>query len=284
MSKSKSNFMPAIAFDHIASAYDAVEAGNPIFQWMRNRVQCTALSTFEPGGRILEIGCGTGTDALFFAGHGYRVVALDPSSEMVAVASEKTLLAGFSNAVEFHQANAERLDELVKLYGAASFDGIFSNFGALNCVAELRLFARGAAHLLRPGGMMLLNIMPPICPWEIGYYLFRGQPTEAFRRWRGRSGTPGVSVNVGQQEIQTYYHPRAAVVAAFLHSFEIEKQFALGVLTPPPYLHGITRYQKVFCVLLNCEKVIADWPLLRNWGDHVVIIMRKRTGVKTEKD
>lgn len=268
--------MSEVAFDNIAAAYDTVEADNSIFQWMRRRVQLTALSTFERGSRILEAGCGTGTDALFFAEHGYRVVALDPSSEMVTVASEKILLAGFSTAVEFHQGGAERLEELVKLYGAASFDGIFSNFGALNCLADLRQFARGAARLLRSGGAMLLNLMPPICPWEIGYYLFKRQPAEAFRRWRGRSGTPGICVNVGHQKIQTYYHTHAAVMAAFLHSFEIEKQFALSVLAPPPYLHGITRYQRFFSVLLNCEKVMAGWPWLRNWGDHVVIIMRKR--------
>ncbi len=276
--------MPEIAFDEIATAYDAVEAGNSIFQWMRRRVQRAALSTFERGGRILEAGCGTGTDALFFAEHGYRVVALDPASEMVAVASEKILLAGFSNAVEFRQGGAERIEELVQTYGAASFDGIFSNFGALNCVADLRQFARSAARLLRPGGTMLLNMMPPICPWEIGYYLFKRQPAEAFRRWRGRSGTPGISVNVGHQKVQTYYHTHTAVVAAFLHSFEIEKQFALGVFAPPPYLHSITRYQKFFSVLLNCEKVMTGWPLLRNWGDHVVIVLRKRASSMMEKD
>ncbi|MGH7456989.1 MAG: class I SAM-dependent methyltransferase [bacterium] len=277
-------FIKSAAFNEIAATYDAVEVSNSIFQGMRQRVQRAALSTFERGGRILEAGCGTGTDALFFAGRGYRVVALDPSSEMVAVASEKILLAGFSDAVEFRQGDAERIEELVKIYGAASFDGIFSNFGALNCVADLRSFARGAAHLLRPGGMMLLNIMPPICPWEIGYYLFKRQPAEAFRRWRGRSGTPGVSVNVGHQKIQTYYYTPVAVVAAFLHSFEIEKQFAIGVLVPPPYLHGITRHQRLFSVLLNFEKVMAGWPLLRNWGDHVVIILRKRASSRMEKD
>jgi hypothetical protein len=90
-------------------------------------------------------------------------------------------------------------------------------------------------------------------------------------------------VNVGHRQVQTYYHTRAAIMAAFLQSFEIEKQFALGVCIPPPYLHGITRYQKFFNVLLNCEKVMAGWPLLRNWGDHVVIILRKRAGTKMEK-
>jgi ubiquinone/menaquinone biosynthesis C-methylase UbiE len=276
--------MPEIAFDDIAAEYDAVEAGNPIFQWQRRRVQREALSTFERGSRILEIGCGTGTDALFFAEHGYRIVALDPSSEMVAVASEKILLAGFSNAVEFRQGGAECVEELVKVCGAASFDGIFSNFGAFNCVADLRPFARRAARLLRPGGMMLLNLMPPICPWEIFYYLVKGQPAKALRRWRGRSGTSGISVNVGRQKVRTYYHTQAALRAAFLPSFEIEKKFALGVFVPPPYWCGATRHQKLFKVLLNYEKAMAGWPLLRNWGDHVVIVLRKRVNSRMEKD
>lgn len=276
--------MLEVAFDEIAAAYDAVEAGNQIFQWMRRRVQRAAVATFARGGRILDTGCGSGTDTLFFARHGYHIVALDPSTAMLAMASEKILVAGFSKAVELRQGNAERVVDLLDSYGAASFDGVFSNFGALNCVADLRGFAHGAARLLRPGGRMLLCIMPPICPWEIGYYLFKRQPAQAFRRWRGRSGTSGISVNVGLQNVQTHYHTRAAVVATFLHSFEIEKRFALGVLVPPPYLHGITRHQRFFNVLLNSEKVMAGWPLLRNWGDHVVIILRKRAGAEIKKD
>ncbi len=268
--------MQEAAFDEVAAAYDAVEAGNPIFQWMRRRVQRAALATFERGTRLLEVGCGTGTDALFFARHGYHVVALDPSSEMVAVASEKIVEAGFSDIVELRQSSAERMEELFEIYGAASFDGIFSNFGALNCVAGLRRFARGATRLLRPGGKIFITIMPPICPWEIGYYLFKRKTATALRRWRGRSGTRGISVKVGHRSVQTYYHNSVTLMADFLHSFEIEKQFALAVLTPPPYLHGITRYQRFFNVVLNFEKVMAGWPLLRNWGDHVVMILQKR--------
>jgi SAM-dependent methyltransferase len=269
--------MQEVAFDDVAAAYDAVEANNPIFQWMRARVQAAALAAFDRGARLLEVGCGTGTDALFFARRGYRVVAIDPSAEMLAVASEKIATAGFSKMVEWLHHSAERLEELIENYGAASFDGIFSNFGALNCVADLRRFARSADGLLRAGSKILLSFMPPICPWEIGYYLCKRQPAEAFRRWRGRSGTRGISVRVGNQNVQTYYHSPAAVMAAFGRAFKIEKQFALDLFVPPPYLHGMTRHQKLFNVFLNCEKLLAAWPLLRNWGDHIVMILRKHT-------
>jgi len=271
---------PASAFDEAASSYDTTESHNPIFQWMRRRVHTAAAETFERGARLLEVGCGTGTDALFFARRGHRMIATDPSPEMLAVAKEKIALAGFAQTVQFKQAGVEQIDEVIANYGAASFEGIFSNFGALNCLANLRLFAAAAATLLRPGGKILLNLMPPICPWEIFYFLFKLKPREAFRRWRGRSGTPGLAVRLGNRRVQTYYHSRQFVAASFSPFFEIEKQLALGLFVPPPYLHAVARRQKVFNVLLNGEERLADWPLLRNWGDHMVMILRKRDNVE----
>ncbi len=264
------------AFDEVASNYDAAESCNPIFRWMRRRVQSAAASTFEHGARLLEIGCGTGADALFFARRGHRVVAVEPSPVMLAVANEKIAQAGFSNAVAFWPGGVESMRELIQHHGAASFDGIFSNFGALNCVADLRQFARDAAALIRPGGKMLLNIMPPICPWEIFYYLFKLNPREALRRWRGRSGTGGLAVRLGNRRVQTFYHSRRFLAASFFPFFAIEKRFALGLFVPPPYLRAVARRQKIFTVLVNCEEKLAGWPLLWNWGDHSVVILRRR--------
>ena len=266
----------ASVFDEVATTYDAIESRNFIFQWQRRRVQNAAAETFGRGTRLLEIGCGTGTDALFFARRGHSLVAFEPSGEMLAVAREKIALAGFAKTIEFKQAGAEQLDAIIADYGAASFDGIFSNFGALNCVADLRPFARAATALLRPAGKILLNLMPPICQWEIFYFLFKLKPQEACRRWLGRSGAQGLAVRLGNRRVQTYYHSRQFVAASFPPFFEIEKQFALGLFVPPPYLHAVERRQKFFAVLLKCEERLAGWPLLRNWGDHVVMILRRR--------
>jgi len=263
-------------FDGVATSYDAIEAGNPILQWMRSRVQRAALNLFPRNARLLEVGCGTGTDALFFAQRGYHVVAMDRSEDMLVVAAEKIAVAGFSGSVEFLQDDAGCMDKPSARYGAAGFDGIFSNFGALNCIEDLRRFAHSAERLLQPEGRMVLSIMPPLCPWEIFYYLLRGQPVEAFRRWRGRTGTRGVAVRVGNQPVQTYYHSPAAIAAAFVEDFFIEDQFALGLFVPPPYLRGVTRHQKFFRGLVFCDERFTGWPLLRNMGDHLVVILRKR--------
>jgi len=267
---------PASVFGEVAATYDAIESHNFILQWMRRRVQNAAADTFARGSRLLEIGCGTGTDALFFARRGHPLVALEPAGEMLAAAREKIALAGFAKTVEFKQAGVEGIDDVIANYGAASFDGIFSNFGALNCVADLRPFARAAATLLRPGGKILLNLMPPICPWEIFYFLFKLKPQEAFRRWRGRSGTPGLAVRLGNRRVQTFYHSRQFVAASFFPFFAIEKRLALGLFAPPPYLHAVARRRKFFNALLKGEEIFSTWPLLRNWGDHVMLVAQRR--------
>ena len=42
------------------------------------------------GGHILDAGCGSGRDALYFHGHGYRVTAFDASQAITALARQKT--------------------------------------------------------------------------------------------------------------------------------------------------------------------------------------------------
>lgn len=275
MSGSISTEVNPAAFDAVAAAYDGLEARNAMMSWMRHRVQQKALSVFPPGGRVLEVGCGTGTDALFFARQGFCVFAVDPSAEMLAAARVKISAAGCASAVEFARASAGHL--LASLPASLPpFDGLFSNFGALNCVADLRPFAQQAARLLRPGGVMLLNLMPPVCPWEILYYLWRRNPAQALRRWRGRAKNGGIPVAVHGRLVQTYYHSAPEVRRACAEHFAWEDQVALGLLAPPPYLAGAAKFQKIVRGLQRCEEWVARWPVLRQCGDHGVMILRRR--------
>lgn len=261
------------SFDSIAAQYDAIEAANPILQWMRKRVQRAALATFPPHARLLEIGCGTGADALFFAQRGHQIVALEPSAEMLAIAREKISRAGYEQQVTFAQAGFEQMKSLIETYGRASFDAIFSNFGALNCTREVLGFAKCSLQLLRPGGKLLVNIMPPLCPWEIAYYFLKMKPHEALRRWRGLTENGGIAVQVGDRLVQTYYHSLGSLKAIFEERFEIVAQFSLGVLAPPPYL---ARYGWLFKSTHWWDEKMSAWPLLRSMGDHAVMIMQRR--------
>lgn len=69
-------------FDEVATLYDQVRPGYPeaVFD------DIVSLSAIPPGGRILEIGCGTGQATLPFARRGYRILCIELGENMAAVA------------------------------------------------------------------------------------------------------------------------------------------------------------------------------------------------------
>ena len=68
------------------------------------------LNLIEPGGKILDFGCGSGRDSKYFIEKGYQVEAIDGSTEFVKMASE---YAG----IEVRQMLFQELDEVGKYNG-----------------------------------------------------------------------------------------------------------------------------------------------------------------------
>ena len=60
------------------------------------------------GKRVLEIGCGIGTDTMNFARAGARVTAIDLSDRSLEIAKKRAEVFGLDN-IEFHHGNAEAL-------------------------------------------------------------------------------------------------------------------------------------------------------------------------------
>ena len=80
------------------------------------------------GKRVLEIGCGIGTDTVNFARHGADVVAMDISRESLAIAQQRAEVFGLADRIRFVQGNAEELRSIVP---AERFDLIYS-FGVIH--------------------------------------------------------------------------------------------------------------------------------------------------------
>src|SRR5207244_5164801 len=81
----------ARGYDLIASSYDDVEGRNEISETVRRYSIDAALKVFRPGSRILELGCGTGRDAVALAQRGIRVDATDVSPAMIAATRARVL-------------------------------------------------------------------------------------------------------------------------------------------------------------------------------------------------
>lgn len=79
------------------------------------------------GKKVLEIGCGIGTDTMNFARAGAIVTAVDLSEESLALAKKRAICYGLNN-IEFYQADAERLTETVPI---EKYDLVYS-FGVIH--------------------------------------------------------------------------------------------------------------------------------------------------------
>lgn len=80
------------------------------------------------GKKVLEIGCGIGTDTISFARAGAQVTAVDLTEKSLEVARQRARVFGLEDRVTFIQANAERLSDSVPVQ---SYDLVYS-FGVIH--------------------------------------------------------------------------------------------------------------------------------------------------------
>ena len=80
------------------------------------------------GKKVLEIGCGIGTDTVNFARHGAQVTAVDLSSQSLEVARKRADVFGLSDRIRFYHGSAEDLSLIVP---AEPYDLIYS-FGVIH--------------------------------------------------------------------------------------------------------------------------------------------------------
>src|SRR5215212_5220453 len=119
------------AFDSVAADYDGPKGNNALIQRMRETVWRTLTDTCSPGARLLDLGCGTGIDALELARRGYVVRATDWSPQMVERTRMRAADAGLSERVTTTHLGLQELDRLrnpEEGKGGEQFDGIYSNF------------------------------------------------------------------------------------------------------------------------------------------------------------
>ncbi|HYC10560.1 MAG TPA: class I SAM-dependent methyltransferase, partial [Steroidobacteraceae bacterium] len=187
------------AFDSVADEYDGDRGNNAAIQDMRSEMWRWLDATFTPGSRLIDLGCGTGLDAVRMARLGHRVTATDWSPEMVRRTGERAQSEGLTQRLQPLNVGAH---ELQRLGNQGTYDGAYSNLGALNCVPDLADVSRQCARLLKPAGLLVFTVIGRVCPWEAGYYLLQ-------RRWsrvRTRYARGMVPVNLNQHTVWARYY------------------------------------------------------------------------------
>lgn len=259
----------ALAFDAIAPIFDSRFGAWRSVAAQRNAVRTALLQQFPRAGHILELGGGTGEDASFLAEHGFNVLLTDPSPTMVTIANQK--LARFGSRADV--VAGEELEEFAQSYRSSQqplFDGAFSNFAPLNCVADLKSVARGLASLLTPGAPAMLVLFGTCCPAEMIVETMRGRPSQALRRFK-RGTAPA---RLAKREFQVIYHRRSDLVRAFAPWFELEQRIGIGVTVPPSGAEPwISNYPHLLAAMEAADRVLSR-PLAA-LGDHVLYQFRR---------
>jgi ubiquinone/menaquinone biosynthesis C-methylase UbiE len=248
----------------MAINYDRVFTNSWIGRAQRGQVWRVLRHAFKPGERVLELNCGTGEDALFLARRGVSVFATDVSAEMIRVARGRHAAEAPQLAVLFERLAIEELHSLVDV---GKFDGVFSNFSGLNCVADLHETARELARLLVPRAAALLCFSTRVCAWETLWFLLHGQPRKACRRWSGST-----TAFVHGEAVPVHYPSLTQLRRAFEPWFQLRSVTGIGVLTPPTYVEEwMRRHVRFLSALDRCDRWLGRAPLARVVGDHMLL-------------
>lgn len=272
----------ARAFDAVAPHYDAVYGpeGNAVMTWMRRESLALLKATFPRDSYLLELGCGTGEEAVALAKAGRRVLATDLSPKMAAQTRAKALAADLGDRVG---AAAMPASGITMLQPSTPFDGAYANFGVLNCEPHLRRLSTALTRLVRPGGAFVCSVMGRTCPFEIFWFLLHGRPELALRRWRpgwqqapvaGRETVEGHGAD--PVSVATRYLTLRTLREIFAPSFTLERSLSLPLLLPPPYMDAFfQKHRERFARLEPLERRLRRcWPW-RLWGDHVALVLRR---------
>ncbi len=256
----------AEAFSRTAEKYDSFADDHPNQTRMRNKVY-THFQRFIPSGsRILELNCGTGTDAVELAQRGYKVHATDIAPGMLERLQDKVHQNNLGDHISFQQCSFTELDQVQ----GAPFDAVFSNLGGLNCIPDLSPVIKQLPKVLRPNGLITWVLMPPVCLWEMAE-IFRGHPRLAFRRL-ARNGT---TAHLEGLYFTIYYFTPKKVLEWFGDEFDCLAIEGLSVITPTAESKNFAkRYTRLYRTLSWLDDRLASRYPWCGWGDFFIITMR----------
>ncbi|MCI0709419.1 MAG: class I SAM-dependent methyltransferase [Chloroflexi bacterium] len=241
--------MPEHAFDIAAQTYDTDFTDTGIGRYLRGRVWQRLDHLFQPGDTVLEIGCGTGEDAIHLARRGVYIIATDASPEMLNQTEQKAREHRVSELIEVRQLDLSDLPQWDLQVG-----GAYSNFGAINCTNDWAGLAEFLASVVRPSGSVGLGVMPPFCAWETLWHGLHGDFKTATRRWKGHSW----AVLGDGSALDIYYPSVKKIVKDFAPLFTRDYVTGMGTFLPPSDVYGaVENRDKLRRLLTTLEQWFA---------------------------
>ncbi len=161
-------------FSLLATVYDDIMSDIDYDDWCDFILRSVTARGWQ-GGRLLDLGCGTGNSSFPMYARGFELVGLDASADMLAVAREKLPPVTFVQG-EFKSFKVE-----------GQFNLIYSVFDSLNNLLTPEDFLVAACHIrtqLVPGGFLVFDANTTVGLrdlWESGRA--EGWVNDVYYRW-----------------------------------------------------------------------------------------------------
>lgn len=246
-------------FDSLAPSYDQDFTHSLIGSHLRKRVHYRLLELWNAKDHVLELGCGTGEDAHFLGSHDIHVTATDVSQKMLQITEEKVQ--------QFPHITLQRLDlsQLPKDEFVTEYDGILSNFGALNCINDWQPLGQWLSSRVKSGGTLAFAIMAPYCIWETLWHGLHFDVKTATRRWQAT--TPFRPDN--NTSIDITYPSIKRITQDFAPHFKRTTIRPLGLLLPPSDVYPvIEKHESLLRLLIRGDDHLSHISQLANFADH----------------
>lgn len=257
-------------FDEVASSYDDEFENNLVTQHLRNFLWHRMLLYFKSGQKVLDVNCGTGTDALFLAKNGIQVTCTDSSSAMISLVKRKAEKYGLQSRISAHIVPIEQIDSL----STEKYDGVISNFGGLNCVENLENSLDKISKVIKPKSVFIACLINKVCLWEILSFTLRGKMKSAFRRITKKQ----TYAPVGNQLLKVWYYTPSEFTKLSSAWFTPNVVCGLSILSPNPNSKNfISRHPKLTKKLCTLDESICYTFPFHSLGDHFVIELERNS-------
>ncbi|KOY85960.1 hypothetical protein AD998_07210 [bacterium 336/3] len=255
------------AFSKQSVYFDEYDYSNEILVYMRTQVRNHVLRFLKKNDYILELNAGTGLDACFFADYGCSIHATDISDGMLKRFQKKLdTNPHLQEKIQLQKCSYTELDHVK----ANQFDYVFSNFGGLNCIPDLREVTKYLPNMLKKGAYISWVIMPPVCLWEIKD-IFKGQFASALRRFKKN----GTKAHLEGEYFDVFYFTPSQVQKSFGKSFKLVSLEGMGGIMPPPSKENFPeKHPKLFQKLIKWDEKLRVYFPFNAWADHFIITLQ----------
>jgi deazaflavin-dependent oxidoreductase (nitroreductase family) len=259
------------AFDLASEEYDFTISHNFINTWIRKRSIAILSQYINPDDVLLEVGCGTGAEAMQISKLAKRIIAMDVSQKMVRLLQAKAEARGLQGKVTPLRLSASEISEVAPFLVGEKVRVAYSFNGALNCEPRMDAFVKGLSGLLSPSGYFVCSIRNTICLSEMLSHALVLQ----FDRATPRKKQPAM-VSVGGTDIPSTYYPAMRFIEFFRPYFRPVKVVGLPTLLPPAYLNSYyLRFRGRFPLLERLDALFSSKFPFNQLGDQTLFVFQK---------